>query len=82
MIGKRHSMTAQQGRRGSDAGDANNSCSQRELYRIQDGLCDMVAEAANRAVGQNDATALREGDDVPAPTTFVSEELRGDSRPV
>ena len=48
-------MTAQQGRRGSDAGDINNRCSQRELYRIPDGLCDAIAEAANRALLETDA---------------------------
>jgi hypothetical protein len=55
MVGKRHPMTAQQGRRGSDAGDINNRCSQRELYRIPDGLCDAIAEAANRALLETDA---------------------------
>ena len=55
MVGKRHPMTAQQGRRGSDAGDTNNSCSQKQLYSIPQELCDTIAEAANRAVGQSDA---------------------------
>ena len=54
MVGKRHPMTAQQGRRGSDAGDRNNQCSQRKLYRIPDGLCDAIAGAANLAVEQSD----------------------------
>ena len=73
MVGKRHPMTAQQGRRGSDAGDVNNSCSQRELYRIPDGLCDAIAEAADRALLETDvATAPpNAGTHAPAPAAFV-----------
>ena len=83
MVGKRHPMTAQQGRRGSDAGDTNNSCSQRELYRIPDGLCDAIAEAANLAMLQTEhedvsAAPPLAGAHVPAPATFVSVELRSD----
>ena len=79
MIGKRHPMTAQQGRRGSDAGDINNTCSQRELYRIPDGLCDAIAEAANRALLETDVSVAPPlaGAHVPAPATLFSEELRG-----
>ena len=72
MEGGRHPMTAQQGRRRSDAGDANNRCSQRELYRIPDGLCDAIAEAANRALLETDADQPHARADVPAPETIVS----------
>ena len=58
MIGKRHPMTAQQGRRDSDSADNNNTCSQRELYRIPDGLCDEIAVAANLATLERDADPL------------------------
>ena len=75
MIDKRHPMTTEQGRRGSDASDANNSCSQHELCKIPDGWCDAIGEGANRAVGENDAAELHEGVDVPAPATFVTVEL-------
>ena len=50
MIGRRHPKTAQQSRRGSDATDRNNRCSQRELYSIPERLFDTVAGAANLAL--------------------------------
>ena len=80
MTGRRHPMTAQQGRRGSDAGDANNSCSQRELYRIPDGLCDDIARTANASVRETDGSD--EGAHAPTPVRQIQEELRGYSRPV
>ena len=55
MVGKRHPKTAQQGRRGSDTSDRNNSCPQRELYSIPPTLCDEIAEAANLATQERDA---------------------------
>jgi hypothetical protein len=78
MVGKRHPMTAQQGRRGSDPNDGNNRCSQRELYRIPDGLCDAIAEAANLAVDQRDEPTP--GAPASAPVRQAPGELRGSSR--
>ena len=80
MVGKRHPMTAQQGRRGSDAGDIDNRLSQRELYRIPDGLCDAIAEAANLATQETDAAQPHARADVPSQAAFVSEELRSNPR--
>jgi hypothetical protein len=77
MVGKRHPRTAQQGRRGSDAGDANNRCSQRELYRIPDGLCDAIAGAANLAVEQSDEPTP--GAPASAPVRQTQDELRRSS---
>ena len=76
MVGKRHPMTAQQGRR-SDAGDTNNRCSQRELYRIPDGLCDAIAGAANLAVEQSDEPTT--GAPASAPVRQAQDELRRSS---
>ena len=77
MVGKRHPMTAQQGRRGSDAGDTKNSCSQLKLYRIPDGLCDEIANAANLAVLETDDGAAQPHAriDVQTPASFVPDEL-------
>ena len=76
LIGRRHPKTAQQSRRGSDPSDINNRCSQRELYSIPSGLCTMVAEAANRAVVQNEDAERGEGADASAAANpFVPEEL-------
>ena len=83
MIGRRHPKTAQQSRRGSDPNDRNNTCSQRELYSIPDGLCDAIVEAANRALEETGASnqdgTPTAGVDVPASTAFISEVLRVDS---
>ena len=75
MIGRRHPKTAQQSRRGSDPSDTNNRCSRRELYSIPSGLCDMIAEVANRAVVQNDAERGEGADASAAANPFVPEEL-------
>ena len=77
MIGRRHPMTAQQSRRGCDKNDTNNTCSQRELYRIPDALCDEIAATANRALLETDDGTAQPTPraDVPAPETFISEEL-------
>jgi hypothetical protein len=77
MVGKRHPMTAQQGRRGSDPNDGNNRCSQRELYRIPDGLCDAIAGAANLAVDQRDEPTP--GAPASAPVRQAQDELRRSS---
>ena len=78
MIERRHPKTAQQSRRGNDPTDRNNTCTQRELYSIPDGLCDAIAGAANLAVEQsnvsNDQPDARTH--VSSPAAFVSEELR------
>ena len=78
MVGKRHPKTAQQSRRGCDANDRNNTCSQRELYSIPPSVCDEIANATNLAVQETDAGEPSSRVDVPAPATFVSEERRSD----
>ena len=70
-------MTAQQGRRGSDAGDVKNSCSQRRLYMIPDELCDEIAAAANLAVLETNDGAVQPHarTDVQTQAAFIPEEL-------
>jgi hypothetical protein len=77
VVNKRHPMTAQQGRRGSDAGDVKNSCSQRRLYTIPDELCDEIAAAANPAVLESDCSAVQPHarTDVQTQAAFIPEEL-------
>ena len=80
MVDNRHPKTAQQSRRGCDANDTANTCSQRELYSIPPSLCDEIAAAANRALRErDDGTAQPHARaDAPAPAAFVSEVLRVD----
>ena len=80
MIGKRHPMTAQQGRRGSDPTDKANRCSQKQLYSIPQELCDAIAQVANRAFLETDASTAEPiaGVGGPASTAFISEVLRVD----
>ena len=81
MIGRRHPKTAQQSRRGNDPTDTNNTCTQCELYSIPERLCDTIAGAANLALVEtqdNVVASPLEGNDVPTPESFISEELRID----
>ena len=72
LVGRRHPQTAQQSRRGSDPNDRNNTCSQEQLYRIPDELCDDIAQAANDCVIGN---GYSEGAHAPSQVRQVQEVL-------
>ena len=71
MVGKRHPMTAQQSRRGSDKNDKGNVCSQKQLYSIPEELCDNIARSADRAVIEIETDESLAGANVPTPAEEV-----------